>query len=144
MEHLRTTSRTPSGYNHHLVEVVVSPKSPVAGRLISELFSPERTYTGLLVGASHGGKAPGVPLGAYRIQGGNSGLLEVDDSFFYENRGEAAFILTKVIEGFNVQRVDRAWTSALITVAMVAAAAFGITSMLNADHGDVVIGLPAD
>ena len=56
----------------------------------------------------------------------------MDDSFFYENRSETDFILTKVINGFSVQRVDRAWIAGVITVAMVAAAAFGITSMLNA------------
>ena len=56
----------------------------------------------------------------------------MDDSFFYENRLETDFILTKVIEGFSVQRIDRAWAAAAITVAMIAAAALGITSLLNA------------
>jgi di/tricarboxylate transporter len=71
-------------------------------------------------------------LGDYRVQAGDGGILEVDDSFFFENRRETEFILTKVIDGFSVQRVDRAWTAAVITVLMVAGAAFGVISMLNA------------
>jgi di/tricarboxylate transporter len=126
-------SQTSTRHRNHLVEVVVSPKSPAVGRLISELPSlPDRTYTGLVVGASHDGQAPVVPLGDYRVQAGDGGILEVDDSFFHENRRETEFILTKVIDGFTVQRVDRAWTAAVITVVMVAAAALGVTSMLNA------------
>jgi di/tricarboxylate transporter len=58
--------------------------------------------------------------------------MEVDDSFFYENRLEKDFILTKVIEGFRLQRLDRAWIATVITLVMVASAALGITSMLNA------------
>src|SRR6185503_7339152 len=55
-----------------------------------------------------------------------------DDAFFYENRRELDFILTKRLEGFRVQRIDRAVVAIVITVAMVLLAATGITSMLNA------------
>jgi di/tricarboxylate transporter len=119
-------------HRHQLVEVVVSPKSPAVGHLISELPLPDSPYSALIVGGSHDGQAPEVPLGDYRVQASDSGIVEVDDSFFYENRRETDFILTKVIDGFSVQRVDRAWTATVITVVMVAAAALGITSMLNA------------
>ena len=119
-------------HRHHLVEAVVSSKSPAVGHLISELPLPDSPYRALIVGGSHDGQAPEVPLGDYRVQAGEAGILEVDDSFFYEKRRETDFILTKVIEGFSVQRVDRAWAAAVITVVMVAAAALGITSMLNA------------
>jgi di/tricarboxylate transporter len=119
-------------YKHHLVEVVVSPNSPAVGHLISELPLPDSPYKGSVVGCSHDNQAPDIPLGNYRVQAGDGGILEVDDSFFYENQREKDFVLTKVVEGFRVQRVDRAWTASIITVAMVAAAAFGVTSMLNA------------
>jgi len=129
---LYATKNLTSRYKHQLVEVVVSPKSPAVGRLISNLFLPDSPYRGYLVGASHEGQAPEISLGDYRIGPGDSGILEVDDSFFYEERSETNFILTKAINGFHVQRVDRALIASVITVAMVAAAAFGITSMLNA------------
>jgi hypothetical protein len=119
-------------YKHQLVEVMVSPRAAAIGRLISELPLPGSPYSALLVGASRYGQAPEIPLGEYRVEAGDDGVLEVDDSFFYENRSETDFILTKAIDGFNVQRIDRAVTATVITVVMVAAAAFGITSMLNA------------
>ncbi len=119
-------------YRHQLVEVVVSPHAPAVGRLVSELPLPGSPYNALLVGASHDNLAIDTPLGDYRVQAGDGGILEVDDSFFYEDRRETDFALTKVIEGFRVQRVDRAWMAAVITVMMVAAAALSITSMLNA------------
>ncbi len=119
-------------YRHQLVEVVVSPQAPAVGRLVSELPLPGSPYDALVVGASHDNRALDTPLADYRVQAGDSGILEVDDSFFYENRRETDFALTKAIEGFRVQRVDRAWMAAVITVLMVAAAALSITSMLNA------------
>jgi di/tricarboxylate transporter len=119
-------------YRHQLVEVVVSPLALAVGHLVSELPLPGSPYIALVVGGSHENRALEVPFGDYRIQAGDSGILEVDDSFFYENRREQDFTLTKVIEGFRVQRLDRAWIAAAITIAMVASAALGITSMLNA------------
>ncbi len=119
-------------YKHQLVEVVVSPRAPAVGRLISELPLPHSPYNVLPVGLSHIGQAPEIPLRDYRIEAGDSGILEVDDSFFYENRSETDFTMTKAIDGFHVQRIDRALRASVITVAMVAAAAFGITTMLNA------------
>jgi di/tricarboxylate transporter len=59
-------------------------------------------------------------------------VVEVDDAFFYENRRETDFILTKRLEGFRVQRIDRAVAALVITAAMVALGAFGVMSMLNA------------
>jgi di/tricarboxylate transporter len=126
-----TQTSTPR-HRHQLVEVVVSPSASAVGRLVSELPLPDSPYSGLIVGGSHHGQAPEVPLGDYRVQAGDAGILEVDDSFFYENRRESDFILTKAIDGFRVQRVDRALAATVITLAMVAAAALGITSMLNA------------
>jgi di/tricarboxylate transporter len=119
-------------YRRQLVEVVVSSKSPAVGRLISELPLPDSPYAAAIVAASHEGRAPQVPLREYRVEVGDGGILEVDDAFLYENRLERDFILTKVIDGYRVQRVDRAWTASAITVTMIVLAALGITTMLDA------------
>src|SRR6185503_90930 len=66
------------------------------------------------------------------LEAGDAGVVEVNDAFFYENRRESDFILTKRLEGFRVQRIDRALMAILITVGMVVLAATGVTSMLNA------------
>jgi Trk K+ transport system NAD-binding subunit len=132
LQPLHTGSASTPRHRRQLVEVVVSSRSPAVGRLVAELPLPDSPYAAAIVGGSHDGQASQGPLGDYRVQAGDGGILEVDDSFFYENRLETDFILTKVIEGFSVQRIDRAWAAAAITVAMIVAAALGITSLLNA------------
>ncbi|HKV33975.1 MAG TPA: SLC13 family permease [Pyrinomonadaceae bacterium] len=119
-------------HEHQLVEVVLSSRSPAIGHKVGDLPLPDSPYQLMLVGVSRHGRAPAEPLAELRLEAGDAGVVEVDDAFFYENRREADFILTKRLEGFRVQRIDRAVVAIAITVAMVVLAATGITSMLNA------------
>lgn len=119
-------------HEHQLVEVVLSARSPAIGHRVGDLPLPDSPYQLMLVGVSRHGKAPREPLADLRLEAGDAGVVEVDDAFFYENRREADFILTKRLEGFRVQRIDRAVVAIVITVGMVVLAATGITSMLNA------------
>jgi len=119
-------------HEHQLVEVVLSARSPAIGHKVGDLPLPDSPYQLMLVGVSRNGHAPQQPLADFRLEAGDAGVVEVDDAFFYENRREADFILTKRLEGFRVQRVDRAVVAIVITVGMVVLAATGITSMLNA------------
>jgi hypothetical protein len=66
------------------------------------------------------------------LQAGDATILEVTDSFFYENRRESDFVLIRGIEGYQVQHVSHALVALTITVAMMALAAFNVTTMLNA------------
>ena len=119
-------------HEHQLVEVVLSARSPAIGHKVGDLPLPDSPYQLMLVGVSRHGQAPREPLADFRLEAGDAGIVEVDDAFFYENRREADFILTKRLEGFRVQRIDRAAVAIVITVGMVVLAASGITSMLNA------------
>jgi di/tricarboxylate transporter len=119
-------------HQHQLVEVVLSARSPAIGHKVGDLPLPDSPYQLMLVGVSRNGQAPREPLADFRLEAGDAGVVEVDDAFFYENRRESDFILTKRLEGFRVQRVDRAVMAIVITVGMVLLAATGITSMLNA------------
>jgi len=123
---------TTQRHQHTLVEAVISARAPAVGRLVSELPLPDSPYAVRLVSVSHDGQAPKAPLGDYRVQPGDAGVLEVNEAFFYENRRESDFVLIKAIEGYQVQRVDRAVIAGVITVTMIALTAFGVTSMLNA------------
>src|SRR5271157_849444 len=125
------TAMKSERHHHQLVEVVVSPAAPAVGRRLSELPLPNSPYEIMLVGISRNGKAPGQALLDLRVEAGDAAVMEVNDSFFYENRRETDFILTKPLEGYRVKRVDRAIMATLITVAMVALAASGVLSMLN-------------
>src|SRR5262245_56459803 len=119
-------------HEHQLVEVVLSARSPAIGHKVGDLPLPDSPYQLMLVGVSRNGQAPRERLADFRLEAGDAGVVEVDDAFFYENRREADFILTKRLEGFRVQRIDRAVVAVVITLAMVILAATGITSMLNA------------
>ena len=119
-------------HEHQLVEVVLSARSPAIGHKVGDLPLPDSPYQLMLVGVSRNGRAPREPLADLRLEAGDAGVVEVDDAFFYENRRESDFILTKRLDGFRVQRIDRALVAIAITVAMVILAATGVTSMLNA------------
>ena len=119
-------------HEHQLVEVVLSARSPAIGHKVGDLPLPDSPYQLMLVGVSRNGRAPREPLADFRLEAGDAGVVEVDDAFFYENRRESDFILTKRLDGFRVQRIDRALVAIAITVAMVILAATGVTSMLNA------------
>ena len=119
-------------HQHQLVEVVVSTNAPAVGHHIFELPLPDSPYEVMLVGMSRNGQVPGQSLRDLRVEAGDAAVMEVNDSFFYENRRETDFIITKHLEGYLVKRVDRAIMATLITVAMVALAASGVLSMLNA------------
>jgi di/tricarboxylate transporter len=67
-----------------------------------------------------------------RLAAGDKVVLEVNDSFFYVSQLEHDFTLTKSIEGYHIQRTDRAMEAAAITLAMVIVVAMGWMSMLNA------------
>lgn len=126
------TKMATQRHEHQLVEVVLSARSPALGHRVGDLPLPDSPYQLMLVGVSRHGQAPREPLADLRLEVGDAGVVEVDDAFFYENRRELDFILTKRLEGFRVQRIDRAAVAIAITVGMVLLAATGMTSMLNA------------
>ena len=126
------THMSTQRHEHHLVEVVLSARSPAVGHRVGDLPLPDSPYRLMLVGVSRNGQAPCEPLADLRLEPGDAGVVEVDDAFFYENRREADFILTKRLDGFSIQRLDRATVAIVITGGMVILAATGLTSMLNA------------
>jgi di/tricarboxylate transporter len=119
-------------YERSLVQVVLSRRNSAIGRKISELPPPESAYRMNIVAISRRGKPIDRPLGQVRIKAGDIGVLEVDDSFYFENRNEVEFATTKRLTGARIQRTDKALAATMITVGMVAAAALNVMSMLNA------------
>ncbi len=119
-------------YERSLVKVVLSRRNSAIGRKISELPPPESAYRMNIVAISRRGKPIDRPLGHVRIKAGDIGVLEVDDSFYFENRNEVEFATTKRLTGARIQRTDKALTATMITVGMVVVAALNLMSMLNA------------
>jgi di/tricarboxylate transporter len=126
------TAMQSERHQHQLVEVVVSANAAAVGRRLSELPLPDSPYQMMLVGISRNGQVPGQSFLDLRVDAGDAAVLEVDDSFFYENRREIDFTITKQLEGYLVKRVDRAILATFITAAMVVLGASGVSSMLNA------------
>jgi di/tricarboxylate transporter len=119
-------------YERSLVKVVLSRRNSVIGRKVSELPPPESAYRMNIVALSRRGRPIDRPLGQVRIKAGDIGVLEVDDSFYFENRNEVEFATTHRLTGARIQRTDKALAATMITVGMVAAAALDLMSMLNA------------
>jgi len=131
LEPAHGTAMTSQRHDHQLVEVVLSVHAPAVGHRLSELPLPDSPYEIMLVGISRHAQAPVESLLDLRLEPGDTAVIEVNDSFFYENSRETDFIITKPLEGYRVKRVDRAIMATVITVAMIALAASGVLSMLN-------------
>ena len=59
------------------------------------------------------------PLEDFRVRAGDNAILEVNDDFFYLNRTEADFTLTRPLQGYHIQHAERAMEAIGITAAMV-------------------------
>jgi di/tricarboxylate transporter len=119
-------------HRHQLVEAVISPQSMALGRKVSEFPLPEGPFRLSLVAVSRNNEAVAGRIGNLTIQVGDVTVIEVDDSFFYVNRGENNFSLVRRVRGHSIRRWHKAAVASVITAAMITAAAFGWMSMLNA------------
>ncbi|MGB6280088.1 MAG: SLC13 family permease, partial [Syntrophobacteria bacterium] len=130
--HVSLFQKESERYKRSLVEVVVSRRNTVIGRKISELPIREDPIQVSIVAISRAGRPVDRPILNVRIKAGDIAVLEVDDSFYYENRNEVEYAATRRLSEAKIQRTHRAVAATLITITMVTVAAFGWMSMLNA------------
>jgi di/tricarboxylate transporter len=118
-------------FRHTLVEVTLSRRCSFLGQPSGQM-RPDSPYKAKVLAASRGGQPfhPTVP-GEF-LQAGDIIVVEVDNSFFYENRNEVEFSMTSRITTERIERRDKATAAILITMGMVVTAAMGWMSMLNA------------
>lgn len=118
---------------HHLVEVIISPHNPAVGKTISQIHAEGTSvFGGNLVAISRGGyPVASLDEGAIIRQGDNA-ILEVQDTFFYENRNEKWFKLIRRLRGFHIKRTDRAAVATIITACMVVTVALQWLPLINA------------
>ncbi len=119
-------------HEHHLVEVVLAPKARIIGRTLQDFPIPDSPYRIWLVAVSRTGQMLKGPLESITFQAGDKGVLEVDESFFYENRNEEEFALVKRTRGAAIHNIAKAATASLITILMVTIVTLGWMTMLNA------------
>jgi len=119
-------------HHHQLIEAVISPQSAALGRKVSEFPLPESPFQLNLVAVSRNDEAVAGRIDDHTIQVGDVAVMEVDDVFFYVNRGEREFSLVRQVHGYHLRRWHKAAAASVITAAMITAAAAGWMSMLNA------------
>ncbi|PID40671.1 MAG: hypothetical protein CR984_02020 [Proteobacteria bacterium] len=130
--HLSLNPMETQRHTHHLVKAVVSRQSTAVGKKISALANDANACQYKFVALSRDGQPVDDRLDEVTIEAGDNAVLEVNDDFFYECQIEHNFALTKALDGFHLQRTDRAVEATLITLTMIAVVAMGWISMLNA------------
>ncbi len=119
-------------HTHQLVNATISRRNAAIGWKIADLSPKVVEYRIRLVALSRRAEPPGMPLMELHLEAGDNVVLEVNDTFFYESRRDMDFSVTKTLDGFRLQRTDRAVIAALITLGMIAGAATGGMTMLTA------------
>jgi len=130
--HLTLNPMETERHTHHLVKAVVSTQSLAVGKKIPDLNLNVNACQYKFVALSRDGEPVSGPLDDVTIEAGDNAVLEVNDDFFYACQIDQDFALTKALDGFHLQRTDRAVEASLITLAMVTVVALGWMSMLNA------------
>ena len=126
------TAMQTQRHEHRLAELVIAASSSAVGFRLADLPRPGASMEMQVVGLSRPGLPPDQPLDDFRIEPGDAAVVEVNESFFYDNRLETEFTLVSRLDSYRVRRVERALIASIITLAMVAVAALGVMSMLNA------------
>ncbi len=130
--HLRLMTMKTPRHTHQLAKAVVSRQSRLVGRKLNDLPNLRSPYQFKIVALSRDGQPVRGLLENARIEAGDKAVFEVNDTFFYESYLEHDFTLTKPLEGYHLQRTDRAVEASMSTLAMITVVALGLMSMLNA------------
>ncbi len=113
-----------------LVEAALSPQSDVLGLTIRDARFRDR-YGAVVLAVARGGERVSGNLGNIRLRPGDVLLLEARPAFLSRQRYAKDFLLINDLDT-QTPRHDRAYVSWGILLVLVAAAALGVTSMLNA------------
>ena len=113
-----------------LVEAVVSPHCDALGLAIRDAKFRDR-YGAVVLAVARGGERVQGNLGSIKLEAGDTLLLEARPAFVSRQRYNKDFLLINDLDT-EPPRYERAYLSWTILVALVLAAGFGLTSMMNA------------
>jgi di/tricarboxylate transporter len=114
-----------------LVEAVVSPQCPLAGRSVRE-GRFRQMYNAVVVAVARGGQRLSGKIGDIVLQPGDTLLLETHPEFLNNHRNTRDFYLVSQVRDSTPPRHERAATALTVLAAMVIVSATGLLSMLNA------------
>ncbi len=118
-------------FRRTLVEVALSRRCSFLGLRLG-VDRPDSPYKANVIATSRQGQPLPEAMHGAVLQAGDIMVAEVDNKFFYENRNETEFSMTRRMTTERIQRFDKASAAILITMGMVVTAAMGWMSMLNA------------
>lgn len=114
-----------------LFEAVVSDQCPLVRRTIRE--GRFRTvYNAAVIAVSRSGQRIVKKIGDIVLQPGDTLLVEAGPDWLERHRNDRDFYLVSAVDGYTPPRHDRAWVALVILLTMVAFAASGMVSMLQA------------
>lgn len=118
-------------FRRRLFEAVVSQSSPIVGRTIKE--AKFRTvYDAAVLAVARDGERIRQKIGDIEVKPGDTLLIEAHPDFDKRQRDSREFLLVSAINDSTPRRHGKAPVALVILIAMVAAAATGIFSMLQA------------
>ncbi|MBK5969815.1 MULTISPECIES: SLC13 family permease [Thiorhodovibrio] len=113
------------------VEVVLSNKCPLIGRTVREGRFRAR-YNAVIIALSRNGERVRGKIGDIALQPGDTLLLESRPDFVFQQRDSRDFLVVSQLGDQHPLSHERAPVAIAIVVAMVAAAGFGVLTMLEA------------
>lgn len=113
------------------VEAVVSHSCPIIGQSIREGHFRNK-YNAVVIAVARNGQRIKRRIGDIILQAGDVLLLEALPAFVEQHRNSNDFYLVSRIQDASPPRHEKAWPAGLIVLAMVATAASGLLSMLQA------------
>ncbi|MGH8497064.1 MAG: SLC13 family permease [Gammaproteobacteria bacterium] len=117
--------------NRRFIEAVVSPSSPVAGHNVRESRFRVR-YGAVVIAVARGGRRIARKIGDIDIEGGDTLLLETDESFVEQQRNSRDFLLLRPISGAAPPHHRRAGLAWAILAGIVVTAGFEWLDILTA------------
>ncbi|GIX30114.1 MAG: sodium:sulfate symporter [Porticoccaceae bacterium] len=120
----------PRRLERRLVEAVVSPRCSALGLTLREARFRDR-FGAAVLAVARGGERVAGNLGTIRLRAGDTLLLETPPDFAARERQGEDFLLIQELDEIP-PRHERAWLALAILAGVVAAAATGLCSMLEA------------
>ncbi len=114
-----------------LVEAVVAPACPFAGRTIRDSHF-RSTYGAVVIAVARDGERVRMKIGDITLQTGDTLLLEAGPAFLDRQRSNRHFYLVSEVRDSNPPRHERAWIAGAILAAMVLAVATEAVPMVAA------------
>ncbi len=112
-------------------EAVIGPASPLSGRTLKDVGFRAR-YQGAVVAIHRADRRVAGKLGGVRLRVGDTLLILAGAAFRTQWRDRHDFLLVSRLGGVEPVRSSQAWKAGLIAVGVVAAAASGLTGILEA------------